>query len=118
MTCTDWKDPQHLLFQLANCCFLVSCLAPDNSVGILVMHASLALGGLVYSTWTWNFSCAPDVFSWTFSLPFLSIVQVLYDLYRLRPVRLESEVESAYAKLFQPLGVIIIPSFVPHTFKW
>ena len=57
-------------------------------------------GGLIYCAWTWNMICGPDIFSWTFGLTFLSLVQVLYDLYRIRPVRLEPEVETVYSQLF------------------
>lgn len=46
--CENWREPQHILFQLANGCFFISCLAPDNSFGILVMHAALVLGIRVF----------------------------------------------------------------------
>ena len=39
-----WEDPQHLLFQLANGCFLVSYLSPNSQRGLLVLHAVLILG--------------------------------------------------------------------------
>jgi hypothetical protein len=130
MPCENWHEPQHILFQLAYGCFFISCLTPDNSIGILVMHAVLLLGiylivildesclffriiiitdsikgGLLYSTWAWNMMCAPDIFSWTFGFVFLNFCQLLYDLYRIRPVRLDPEVEAVFALLFQPLGV-------------
>jgi hypothetical protein len=65
----------------------------------------LETGGLLYSTWAWNMMCAPDIFSWTFGFVFLNFCQLLYDLYRIRPVRLDPEVEAVFALLFQPLGV-------------
>ncbi|XP_046439237.1 popeye domain-containing protein 3-like [Daphnia pulex] len=105
MPCENWHEPQHILFQLAYGCFFISCLTPDNSIGILVMHAVLLLGGLLYSTWAWNMMCAPDIFSWTFGFVFLNFCQLLYDLYRIRPVRLDPEVEAVFALLFQPLGI-------------
>lgn len=42
--CGDWKDPQHVLFQLANVSFLISYLAPSSRHGRLFMHATLILG--------------------------------------------------------------------------
>ncbi|KZS16290.1 Popeye domain-containing protein 3 [Daphnia magna] len=103
--CENWREPQHILFQLAYGCFFISCLAPDHSVGIVIMHAALLLGGLLYSTWAWNMLCAPDIFSWTFGFVFLNFCQLMYDLYRIRPVRLDPEVEALFALLFQPLGI-------------
>ena len=50
--------------------------------------------------------CAPDIFSWTFGFVFLNFCQVLYDLYRIRPVRLDPELETVFSYLFQPLGVL------------
>ena len=39
-----WSEPQHLLFQLANGCFLVSYLSPNSQRGLLALHAVLILG--------------------------------------------------------------------------
>ena len=39
-----WAEPQHLLFQLANGCFLVSYLSPNSQRGLLALHAVLILG--------------------------------------------------------------------------
>lgn len=44
--CETWKETQHLLFQLANGCFLISCLTPTNSLGIVIAHFTLSLGTL------------------------------------------------------------------------
>lgn len=43
-TCDVWKQPQHVLFQLANTCFCISYLAPNGRYGTLFLHALLILG--------------------------------------------------------------------------
>jgi hypothetical protein len=42
--CDGWKDPQHILFQLANACFVISYAAPSSVYGVLFMHSALILG--------------------------------------------------------------------------
>ena len=78
------------------------------------LNSMYTSGGLMYSTWAWNMMCAPDIFSWTFGFTFLNICQVLYDIYRIRPVRLDPEVETVFTLLFQPLGVYKHESFILH----
>lgn len=48
---------------------------------------------------------APNIFSWTFGFTFLNFCHVLYDIYRIRPVRIEPELEPVFNGLFRPLGV-------------
>ena len=39
-----WQQPQHILFQLANLCFVLSYSAPSSKKGILFMHSVLIIG--------------------------------------------------------------------------
>ncbi|KAL3215083.1 hypothetical protein MRX96_006663 [Rhipicephalus microplus] len=90
-TCDVWKQPQHVLFQLANTCFCVSYLAPN--------------GFLLNSTWAWNVICAPDMFSWSFSFMILNMAQTMFLLYTMRQVKFPRELEDIYVLMFQPLQV-------------
>ncbi|KAK8761665.1 popeye domain-containing protein 3-like [Amblyomma americanum] len=104
-TCDVWKQPQHVLFQLANTCFCISYLAPNGRYGILFLHALLILGFLLNSTWAWNVICAPDMFSWSFSFMILNMVQTMFLLYTMRQVKFPRELEDIYVLMFQPLQV-------------
>lgn len=104
-TCDVWKQPQHVLFQLANTCFCVSYLAPNGRYGILFLHALLILGFLLNSTWAWNVICAPDMFSWSFSFMILNMAQTMFLLYTMRQVKFPRELEDIYVLMFQPLQV-------------
>jgi len=42
--CAGWKDPQHILFQLANACFVISYASPSSIYGVLFMHSALIFG--------------------------------------------------------------------------
>ncbi|XP_026472892.1 popeye domain-containing protein 3-like [Ctenocephalides felis] len=103
--CDIWKEPQHLMFQLANVCFLVAYSAPSSKRGQLFMHSVLIISFMVYSAWAWQVICAPDVFSWNFAFFFMNIGQVVYIIYEMRPVKFDSELEEAYNNLFQPFKV-------------
>ncbi|KAF0300701.1 Blood vessel epicardial substance [Amphibalanus amphitrite] len=100
-----WAEPQHLLFQLANGCFLVSYLAPNSQRGLLALHAVLILGFFLYSMWGWNVICAPGIFTWNFLFVLLNMGQVLHIIYQMRPVKFNQELEELYSTLFEPLRV-------------
>jgi hypothetical protein len=42
--CFELKEPQHVLFQIANGFFLVACFTSDTPPGVLAMHALLMIG--------------------------------------------------------------------------
>ncbi|KAK2715003.1 popeye domain-containing protein 3-like [Artemia franciscana] len=105
LPCPYWRESQHILFQLANGCFFFSSLAPNSKKGILFLHTFFIAGFFLYSTWSWNIICAPDVFSWTFGFMILNLAQVIHGVYILRPVKLDAELEPIYKNLFEPLGV-------------
>ncbi|XP_063983340.1 popeye domain-containing protein 3-like isoform X1 [Diachasmimorpha longicaudata] len=100
-----WQQPQHVLFQLANCCFALSYSAPSSKKGILFMHSLLIIGFLLLSGWAWHVICAPDIFSWNFSFLLLNICQLVYIVYQMRPVRFDPELEEVYHTLFFPFKV-------------
>ncbi|XP_054723823.1 popeye domain-containing protein 3-like [Uloborus diversus] len=99
------RQPQHVLYQLANICFIISFLAPGDPKGLLFMHALLIFGFLLYSAWAWNIICAPNIFSWNFFFVLLNLGQILYILYTMRKVKFPLELEDIYRTVFQPLQV-------------
>jgi len=46
--CAGWKDPQHILFQLANACFVISYASPSSIYGVLFMHSALIFGEYIF----------------------------------------------------------------------
>lgn len=75
------------LFHFAHACFLAAYLAPNHKYGQVALHCGLVVGFLVLSTWAWNVICAPDVFAWYFAFTVLNVGQLLYILYKMRPIR-------------------------------
>ena len=75
------------LFHFAHACFLLAYLSPNQKYGQVSFHIGLVVGFLVLSTWAWNVICAPDVFAWYFAFTVLNIGQLLYILYKMRPIR-------------------------------
>lgn len=98
-------QPQHVLYQLANICFIVAYLAPSGKTGLLFMHSVLILGFLLFTGFAWNVICAPDVFSWNFFFVLLNLGQFLNVLYTMRKVKFQPELEDLYRSMFQPLQV-------------
>ncbi|XP_077255311.1 popeye domain-containing protein 3 isoform X2 [Temnothorax americanus] len=100
-----WQQPQHILFQLANFCFVLSYFAPSSKKGILFMHSVLIIGFMLLSGWAWHVICAPDVFSWNFSFLMLNIGHLVYIVYQMRPIRFDPELEEVYHTLFSPFKI-------------
>ncbi|GLH03041.1 Uncharacterized protein GBIM_08971, partial [Gryllus bimaculatus] len=106
--CESWQQPQHVLFQLANACFVISYAAPSSAYGVLFMHSALIFGFMLFSFWAWNVICAPDVFSWNFTFMLLNMGQLVYIIYQMRPVKFDPELEEAYQVLFFPFKVNVM----------
>ncbi|KAG5868747.1 hypothetical protein JTB14_013756 [Gonioctena quinquepunctata] len=103
--CDYWKDPQHILYQLANFCFVLAYSSTCSKRGVLFMHCWLIFGLLLFSTWAWNIICAPDVFTWNFAFMLMNMAQVFHILYQLRPVKFDPELEEAYHTLLEPFKI-------------
>uniref|UniRef100_A0A0A9X8B2 Popeye domain-containing protein 3 n=1 Tax=Lygus hesperus TaxID=30085 RepID=A0A0A9X8B2_LYGHE len=103
--CVEWRSSQHMVFQLANTCFLISYAVPSTKKGILFMHAALVIGFLIFTAWAWIIVCAPDIFFWNLCYTFINIGQLVFLLYQLRPVKFDPELEEAYHTLFVPFKV-------------
>ncbi|KAG8278604.1 cAMP binding [Homalodisca vitripennis] len=103
--CDDWRQPQHILFQLANVCCMLSYSSPTNRIGIVFMHSLLIIGYFTFSVWAWSIVCAPDVFIWNLCFTLLNLFQLIYVLYQMRPVKFDPELEEVYHTLFRPFKV-------------
>ncbi|XP_034238338.1 popeye domain-containing protein 3-like [Thrips palmi] len=103
--CDQWRDPQNVLYHVANTCFALAYVAPTNSNGELFMQAALIVGFILFSAWSWESICAPDAFSWNFGFALLNMLQLFHAVYRLRPVKFDPELEEVYRNLFQPFKV-------------
>ncbi|XP_068905464.1 popeye domain-containing protein 3-like [Tenebrio molitor] len=100
--CDYWKEPQNILFQMANMCFVLAYSSTCSKKGVLFMHCWLILGLMLFAAWAWNIICAPDVFTWNFAFMLMNMAQVFHILYQLRPVKFDPELEEAYHSLFEP----------------
>ncbi|KAH1013737.1 popeye domain-containing protein 3 [Dendroctonus ponderosae] len=100
--CDYWKEPQHILYQLANVCFVLAYSSTCSKKGVLFMHCWLILGLMLFATWAWNIICAPDVFTWNFAFMLMNLAQVFHIVYQLRPVKFDPELEEVYHTLFEP----------------
>ncbi|XP_077984484.1 popeye domain-containing protein 3-like [Glandiceps talaboti] len=100
-----WESAQHVIFHLANVCFLIANLATNTLYGILFLHSSLVVGFILFSIWTFVVKCALDAFGWSLVLILINLVQAVYIVYRLRPVKFSKALEGLYSELFKPLQV-------------
>ncbi|XP_017773186.1 PREDICTED: popeye domain-containing protein 3-like [Nicrophorus vespilloides] len=103
--CDYWKEPQHVLFQLANMCFAIAYASNCTKKGVLFMHCWLIIGLMLFSGWAWNVICAPDVFTWNFAFVLLNLGQVFHIIYQIRPVKFDPELEEVYHNLFEPFKI-------------
>ncbi|CAH1108918.1 unnamed protein product [Psylliodes chrysocephalus] len=103
--CDYWKDPQHILYQLANFCFVLAYSSTCSKKGVLFMHCWLIVGLMLFSAWAWNVICAPDVFTWNFAFMVMNMAQVFHIVYQLRPVKFDPELEEAYHTLIEPFKI-------------
>ncbi|CAG2116030.1 unnamed protein product [Medioppia subpectinata] len=62
----------HLLFQIANICFVLSYAIPNGKYCILFMHSMLAFGCLLAAVWSWSFICGSGMIGWYFTVNVIS----------------------------------------------
>ncbi|CAG2173241.1 unnamed protein product [Oppiella nova] len=95
----------HILFQMANICFVLSYAIPNGKYCILVMHSMLAFGCLLVSVWSWSFICGSGVFGWYFTFMLINLIQIFYLLYTMRQIKFPKELEDIYQTLFEPIMI-------------
>ena len=106
LTCVDWQDGQHFLFQLSNLCFAVSFLAPNSfRYHGLFLRLLLCLGYVFFVVWAGVIICLPELLAWTLGFLAANVIHVLVIIYKLYPVMIRSELEEVYIRLFKPIKV-------------
>ena len=104
--CMDWKEAQHLLYQLANLCIAVSFLVPNSfAYHVLCLRGLLALGSLFVLIWGATHVCHPDVLAWYLVFVLVNSCQLAYAAYTSWPVPLRAELEDLHDRTFAPLKV-------------
>ncbi|XP_013388128.1 popeye domain-containing protein 3 [Lingula anatina] len=101
----EWLPPNHVYFQMANVCLLLSYLAPNGIYGLLFLRTVLCIASIFFSVWGWDVLCAFDTFLWNFFLAIINFVQAVLIIYHLRPLSFPPEIELMYEQLFKPLKV-------------
>ena len=104
--CVDWLDAQHVLFQLANLCMVISFLTPSNfKHHCFFLRLMLNFGFLFLVIWSAVFICMPDVLAWNIVFLSVNMFHLAYLGYQIIPQRFSKTCEDAYAKIFKPLKV-------------
>ncbi|KAL4233307.1 hypothetical protein ACF0H5_007990 [Mactra antiquata] len=103
--CLSWKQPNHVLFQVANAIFFIGLMCPQIKHGGLVLHGSFVLSFLLLSIWAWVILCAPDYFSWNFAFLIINMIQTFMILYNIKPIKFDENMERLYQTVFQSMNV-------------
>ena len=104
--CLDWKDSQHVLYQLANLGFAVAFLVPGtfSSHGPL-LRGLVCCGCIFVVLWGGTITCRVDIIAWHVVFLVINTAHLLYAIYDAYPVQFSSDLELTYHKLFLPLHV-------------
>ncbi|KAM8952602.1 popeye domain-containing protein 3 [Pelodytes ibericus] len=104
--CIDWKqETEGSFYHLSSILFVLGCMAGSGFFGLLYGYIFFALSFLCTCIWAWLDVCAADVFSWSFILLVICIVQIIHLAYQLRSVTFDKELQDLYSAVFQPLGI-------------
>jgi len=103
--CQYWAPFQHIFFQLAHFGLVLSCLAPVGTIGLLCLRAFLLVAFALYSAWGFSVACSLDTALWGLLLTLINLCWVTGLAWRVRPVKLDVDMEEVYSQLFLPLKV-------------
>lgn len=103
-TCIDWQEAQNVLFQFSCLAFAVGFLVP-HTLGkhIILSRICLVLGALLLALWSGAVVCHQDVLMWNVVFLVVNFGHCVLWMYRNWPVRVSSELELLYTKMFKPL---------------
>lgn len=105
-SCKDWKDAQHYLFQLANLCLILSFLIPNWFRHYpLRLRFFLGIGYLLFSLWSGQNVCMPDVLCWSAAFFLVNLLYLCYIGYKILPPRDNKHLDELYQNLFELLQV-------------
>ena len=94
---------QHILYQMASFCLMLSYCLPNGKYCILMMHSMLAVACLLLCVWAWSFVCDSTMLGWYFTFVLVNIGQIFYLLYTMRQIKFPKELEEIYESLFAPI---------------
>ena len=73
---------------------------------LILEHLPYLLSGfMLLSSWAWVIFCAPDFFSWNFAFMVINVIQMLFLMYHIRPIKFVEDLEDMYNAMFQPMKV-------------
>ncbi|KAJ2950910.1 hypothetical protein O0L34_g5279 [Tuta absoluta] len=92
--CPRWRPINHIFFQVANICFLMSFLAPHTQTGLLWLRIALILGCSFYALWAWSIECYLDAVLWNGAFILINFVYFAVQFYLLRPIKFHKDIEE------------------------
>lgn len=92
--CLEWKQTNHIYFQLANTFFFLSYLAPNGMYGMLYLRCTVLVGCAFFTLWGWTVQCFFDAVVWNVMFVAINFIHVCILLFYLRPVKFPREVEE------------------------
>lgn len=106
LSCSDWQEAQHALFQLANLCLIISFLTPSSfRHHAFCLRVIISFGYLFFGLWAGVFVCMPDVVAWNIVFFIVNFSHLVYLGYKMFPARLGKLTRELYDKVFKPLNV-------------
>ena len=104
--CSEWREAQDVLYQVASLFFAVAFLVPDVvRCHVMLLRATLCLGCACLVAWGGVVLCHVDVIVWYLVFLAVNIFHLVYAVSDGWPTRMPADVEDVYAKLFRPLRV-------------
>lgn len=104
--CVEWRQAQHLLYQLSSMCMAIAFLVPNSFVHhVVCLRGLLALGSLFMLIWGASLVCHSDVLAWHLVFLLVNLGQLAYMTYSTWPVPLRPELEHLTERTFAPLKV-------------
>lgn len=92
--CPRWRPINHVFFQVANVCFLLSFLAPHSAGGLLWLRAALMLGCAFSAMWAWSIECCLDAVLWNCAFIVINFVYFSIQFYLMRPIKFHKDIEE------------------------
>ncbi|GFO01649.1 blood vessel epicardial substance [Plakobranchus ocellatus] len=106
VTCRDWQEAQHALFQLANLCAAISLLTPGSfRHHLLFLRCLLLVAFFLFALWAGLFVCMVDVLIWNGIFLLVDLVHIVGLAYHNFPSKFSASVAEFYKRRLKPLKV-------------
>lgn len=112
-SCPKWRPMNHIFFQVANICFLLSFLAPHTPSGLVWLRVALMLGCAFSAAWAWTVECYLDAVLWNGAFILINFVYFAVHFYLIRPIKFNKEIEEVSSFLFIYIGRLRVQSRIP-----